>query len=255
MKNCASLTVKGIELGKGSPKICVPLTGRTIKELENQAAVALNGGADLVEVRIDYFVKENGIEDVGRALDSVRKKTGNLPVIFTLRNKREGGEAEVSLEEYREIVKIGADNNRVDIIDVELNLGEDVVRELCHSLKEKNIFVVVSNHDFDRTIGEKELSERMEKMQSLGADIVKVAMMPKSKSDVLMLMKVTMEMGDKLNVPLVTMSMGKLGLISRLCGEFTGSAITFASIGETSAPGQMEAKGVKQCLDLIHNNL
>ena len=37
------------------------------------------------------------------------------------------------------------------------------------------------------------------------------------------------------------MSMGKLGVISRICGEVFGSAVTFGTAGKASAPGQLPA--------------
>ena len=45
--------------------------------------------------------------------------------------------------------------------------------------------------------------------------------------------------------------MGKLGVASRLCGEVFGSAMTFASAGDSSAPGQISIDVVNAVLDSI----
>ena len=55
--------------------------------------------------------------------------------------------------------------------------------------------------------------------------------------------------GDR---PCITMSMGRMGLISRIAGSFTGSAVTFATAGRASAPGQIPARemaGILRALD------
>ena len=104
--------------------------------------------------------------------------------------------------------------------------------------------------------GDLETAKRMAYVaKECGADIVKVAMMPRTKADVFNLLEVTEDMSNKLKTPVITMSMGKLGAISRLCGEFSSSAVTFATVGKCSAPGQMPVDKVKECLELIHNQM
>ena len=101
-----------------------------------------------------------------------------------------------------------------------------------------------------------ELTRRMILMDEMGADILKIAVMPKSTTDVLELLLATEEMGrlysDK---PVITMSMGPLGLISRLAGETFGSALTFGAGEKASAPGQIPAKQLKDILNSIHENM
>ena len=113
--------------------------------------------------------------------------------------------------------------------------------------------VIVSNHDFDKTPDKDEILERLIKMQKLGADIPKIAVMPTCKKDVITLLAATEEMAtNHCDTPIITMSMGSMGLISRLCGEAFGSALTFGAIGKTSAPGQMNVEDLSKILSLIH---
>jgi 3-dehydroquinate dehydratase-1 len=51
------------------------------------------------------------------------------------------------------------------------------------------------------------------------------------------------------------MSMSSIGLTSRLVGEQFGSAITFATVGKASAPGQIDYQELNQMLDIIHKNI
>ena len=86
----------------------------------------------------------------------------------------------------------------------------------------------------------------------MGADVAKIAVMPQSREDVMTLMEATMEADHSLDIPVVTMSMGRMGVLSRLAGTLTGSAMTFASVGEASAPGQMGVNDLSTVLDLLH---
>lgn len=63
-----------------------------------------------------------------------------------------------------------------------------------------------------------------------------------------------METSHKLTIPLVTMSMGQLGVISRITGELTGSAMTFASVQKASAPGQINVSDMQMLLEAIHHD-
>ena len=81
----------------------------------------------------------------------------------------------------------------------------------------------------------------------------KLAVMPQSRTDVLELLAATAEMADRHpETPIITMSMGALGAVSRLSGEALGSAMTFANPGQASAPGQVSLEVVNEVLDALH---
>ena len=85
-----------------------------------------------------------------------------------------------------------------------------------------------------------------------GADLPKVAVMPRCRTDVLELLAATAEMADlHPETPVITMSMGALGAVSRLAGEAFGSAMTFANPGQASAPGQVSLDVVNTVLDAL----
>ena len=90
----------------------------------------------------------------------------------------------------------------------------------------------------------------------MGADIPKIAVMPRSKRDVLTLLSATEEMAsDYADRPIITMSMAGLGSISRLSCEVFGSCLTFGSGSMASAPGQIDAQELKEVLTSVHNAL
>ena len=93
----------------------------------------------------------------------------------------------------------------------------------------------------------------MVQMQQAGADLPKLAVMPRCRTDVLELLAATAEMADlHPETPVITMSMGALGAVSRLAGEIFGSAMTFANPGQASAPGQVSLDIVNEVLDALH---
>src|SRR5699024_4483861 len=70
-------------------------------------------------------------------------------------------------------------------------------------------------------------------------------------ADVVTLIAATERRHRDAGIPLVTMSMGSLGAITRIGGGVFGSAATFATVGPASAPGQLPAAGVRAALDLL----
>ena len=171
---------------------------------------------------------------------------------MTFRTKDEGGEVPLTHKEYLDFINTVIDTDCADLIDIEFFTAGNDIRELIDNAHSSGSVVVCSSHDFQKTPDKSELVSRMVKMQQVGADIPKVAVMPHDSTDVLTLLSATIEMKNKyFATPIVTISMGKLGVASRLCGELFGSAMTFASAGDSSAPGQISLDIINSVLDSI----
>ena len=106
---------------------------------------------------------------------------------------------------------------RDSLIDVEIFTGDDTVRSILAAAHRANVPVIASNHHFHETPAQETLLEILTKMDQMGADILKIAVMPQSRKDVLTLLSATEEMDLRTAKPLITMSMGPVGMISRLC--------------------------------------
>lgn len=245
------LNVKGIEIGSGMPKICVPITSRTKQDIIEEIICIRSEEIDLIEWRVDFFDEVEKINSVLEVLEEL-VKVNSIPLLFTFRTKKEGGNKEVSIEYYFQLNKAIAESKLINIIDIELHIGEAYTKNLIDISQKNGIFTIISNHDFEKTPSKEELVVRMKKMQDIGGDIAKIAVMPNSVSDVINLLDVTSEMSKELIIPIVTMSMSDKGLISRLVGESIGSSITFGTVGKPSAPGQIPVKELKGVLEVIH---
>lgn len=247
------IEIRDIRLGEGIPKICVPLVAKTKDEFLNSAEALEKIKLDLVEVRIDHFEGVENIQEVKSLLKNLRNILKNIPILFTFRSLKEGGEKEVSVEYYKtlniEIAKTGF----VDLVDTELFTGDEVVKEIVDEVHKEGVKIVMSNHDFNKTPEREEIVRRLCRMQELNADLPKIAVMPKSAGDVLKLLCATNDMVTKYaETPIITMSMGGLGVISRIAGETFGSALTFGAAGKASAPGQVDVDSLVSVLDILH---
>ena len=254
--NVNPVVVRNIEIGSGMPKVCVPIVEKTREDILSTAKAICSTEADLVEWRADWYEDVSAFSEVIKTADMLRSILGETPLLFTFRSAREGGEKELSLESYATLLESVAKTGFVDLIDVEVFSGDDAVKNIIQTAHAHGIKVIASNHDFEGTPAREELVARLCKMQDLGADILKIAVMPQSRSDVLTLLSVTEEMSSRhTSRPVITMSMGRTGTLSRLCGEVFGSAITFASFGKVSAPGQIAIEDLKAGLRLLHKYL
>lgn len=247
----SAVHVRNLSIGEGLPKICIPLLGTTEDALLREAGAVKALAPDLVEWRADYFTGLCCHHSVTAALRALRVLLADTPLLFTVRTKREHGEAAPDDALYCEIITHAAESGLVDLVDVELFTPAAPRTALLAALRNSGVKCILSNHDFDATPPKKILLDRLAEMEALGADIAKIAVMPSSAADVLTLLDATQQRALHAQIPLITMSMGRLGMVSRMAGECFGSAVTFACAEKASAPGQVPAEALKAVLRLL----
>ncbi len=228
---------------RGQAKICVPLTGEGIPALQAELEYVLDLPADLFEWRVDCY-----FGDPLEALSFIRERIGGRPLLCTVRTEKEGGKAALSPKEYEKLVSSLLEEGGFALVDLELSSGEDRVERLVKLAREKGILTVISRHDFQSTPSENEIHETLLRMKALGADLPKFAAMPHTPGDVLALLSATWRAFQEIG-PVITMSMGDLGKISRASAGIFGSLVTFAAGKRASAPGQMNAEDLKAILE------
>ncbi len=247
------IKVRNVTIGEGIPKIIVPLVGTTDAELLEEVHNVLEVKPDIVEWRVDTYEDVENLEKVQSTLSLLRDRLIDIPILFTFRTVNEGGKREVPVRFYNNLLSMAIQSKLIDMVDIEFLLGDDLVKTLVSLAKQYGIYVVLSNHDFQKTPDKQELILRFRKMQELGADIPKIAVMPNSTEDVITLLEATNTMNCKYaDRPFISVSMGGIGVISRLTGEVFGSAATFVSGIQESAPGQPTIKDTKKVLEILH---
>ena len=249
-----TVKVRNITIGEGRPKICVPIVGKTREEILKEAATFSSLPVDVAEWRVDWYDDVFNTEEVLTTAKQLNEALGKIPVLFTFRTSKEGGEKEISPEQYAQLNKAVAESGYVDLVDVEALTGDEIVTSIISHAHANGVKVIASNHDFFKTPAKADIIYRLRKMQDMNADIPKIAVMPQNKKDVLTLLAATEEMTTNYaDRPIITMSMAGTGVISRLCGEVFGSSMTFGAAKKASAPGQMGVNDLNTVLGLLHN--
>lgn len=251
MKNVVK--IRNFVIGEGMPKICAPLVGKSVEELMKEANYLKELPLDLVEWRVDFYDDFLDIDKIKTVLQEVRKIIKHIPIIYTFRSLKEGGQKEVSREYYVQLNKEIIRTKLVDIVDIELFNNEHHIKDIVSMAEENGVAVILSSHDFEKTPSKEAMLARFQRAVSLGANIFKLAVMPNSTEDVINLLDATRIMKECCgNIPIITMAMSKRGLISRISGEVFGSAITFGAGKEASAPGQISVEELRNIIDTIH---
>ena len=249
------ITIKGKEIGAGRPCVCVPVMGREKADIVEEIIALTKSPIDIIEWRVDAFSDYLNFNEVRDVLQTVAPHLSEKIFLYTFRTKLQGGFGDVSAEQLDDIHDIGAESKVVDLLDLEFFAEEFPVIKIL-SLQEKGVKIVASHHDFEETPERDVMKMLLERMCAGNADIVKIAVMPQDEEDVLSLLAVTNEFyKENPDTPIISMSMGKLGMMSRLCGEIFGSCVTFAANKETSAPGQMSMGKVIEIVDFLHDNI
>ena len=232
--------IRGCRIGEGCPKVILPIVERAEAAILEKAAQFSTLQADCVEWRVDHF-------------DDARTPGAVARWLVTFRTQAEGGQVALSPAEYRQFLELVLDTDCADLLDIEFFTAGADLPLLVEQAHTAGVPVVCSSHDFHKTPPRAELVHRMVAMQQAGADLPKLAVMPQSRTDVLELLAATAEMAEHHpETPVITMSMGALGAVSRLAGETFGSAMTFANPGQASAPGQVSLDIVNEVLDALH---
>lgn len=204
-----------------------------------------SNNTDLIEWRIDFFDQVEDAEKLVETAKKLRQVMSEMPLLTTFRTHFEGGVKKLSEEEYFDICRVLIKEKATDLLDLELFRKTSKLKEIIAEAHENNIYIIMSNHDFDKTPETSELERRLTLMKTYGADIAKIAVMPNSARDVLNLLLATDNIKYKLNCPLITMAMGDLGKVTRISGEVFGSCLTFGTVGDASAPGQIKSTNLK----------
>jgi len=222
-----------------------------LDQLKIQAEIARDLKPDLIEWRAD-FSQDLTPAGLIQAAKLLRSLVGDIPVIYTLRIKTEGGAQEMAQDARKESIEAVIASGLVDLVDFELCNGPEFCQPVIQLARKHGTRVILSCHDFKATPPNEVLLGTIGAMKHAGADVAKVAVMPQQPGDVLRLLQVTLEARRIFpDLPLVTMSMGALGSITRVAGFLYGSDMAFAVGKESSAPGQIPLADARVMTELL----
>ena len=254
-------TGKPIELhgkpvaGGKRPLVCTPLVGRTRQLIWEEVQLIVAKKPDVLEWRVDFFDEIANLDSVLTVARGIRHAAPGVPLLFTRRASREGGQP-IALSEAAVLLLYEAmcESALVDLVDFEMSNDPAHVAALRAVSRANDVKLILSFHDFSSTPALELLNQRFLQAEQLGADIAKVAVTPKSMEDVLTLLTATLHSSKKLQIPLISMSMQGEGSLTRLCGWAFGSAMTFAVGSASSAPGQVPIEDLNTVLGILRKS-
>ena len=246
------LCIKGKIIGKGKPLVCVPVMESSKEEILRETRRLEEAHTEMIEWRVDAFENVESPNAIREILNEMKHIIKESILVYTFRSKNQGGCKALSAADIYDIHQVAAESDVVDFIDVEYFEAKNPQKEIA-MLREMGAYVIASHHDFEQTPDDRILHMLMDQMEWGGADIAKLAVMPQNPDDVLRLLKLTNDTREKYpELPVITMSMGAYGVISRISGEFFGSCVTFGADGAVSAPGQMQMEKLDMILEILH---
>lgn len=210
--------------------VCVTL-GESTPAAVIDRMVDLHELADLFEIRADALQDP----DLLTLLRARRR-----PLVFTCRPREQGGRLEMGPAQRRQLLMEAA-RRGFDYVDVEGDSGftEVMVEKAGRGL-------IVSHHDFEGTPAD--LGALYQQLAALGADLVKIAVTPRSIADVGRLLACAQVVSAAGGPPLLPIAMGPLGLPTRLLAGRLGAPFTYAApeAGAEAAAGQLGALELHQ---------
>ena len=153
--------VRGVKIGEGVPKICVPIVGKTKEEILAAARSFENVALDVVEWRVDWFEGVFDFAQVEDVLKDLRPALGETPILFTFRTSKEGGEKEIEKSVYVKLNEMAVKTGFADLVDAEAFTGTDEVNTIVETAHLYGVKVIASNHDFQKTPPKEEIVSRL----------------------------------------------------------------------------------------------
>ncbi|GMA31267.1 type I 3-dehydroquinate dehydratase [Litorihabitans aurantiacus] len=237
------------------PRIVVPVLGADEHAVLAHAVEVARSGADVAEWRLDAWGAHDGVGAVAM-LPRLRAALDGLPVLATYRSRGEGGPGALDDDGYAALLTslLEGPHDPPEGIDLELTREGSVVAELTTRARAHGVSVVGSSHDFAATPSDDELDTIFDLLAARGSDVLKVAVTPADRGDVLRLLDAA-HRAARHGVAVLPVAMGEAGALTRVAGQGWGAPATFAMVGAGSAPGQVPVAVLRRALDAVDDAL
>jgi len=234
------------------------VVGTIVKDVKATAEKGKDAGADMLEIRIDLLMKNDpsfekytkgGCDDPKLheqlALWMKDAKESGLLVIGTVRSIKEGGAfSGTEADRFKLIQKIIPD---ADYIDIERKSSQKNIYESLLMAQKSKTKIIISSHFFNETPTLKKMENVLLNSFERGADIAKIAVMPKTREDVLKLYKAGLKAPGKTCL----IAMGDIGKQTRIAAPIYGSVLSYGYIDEIAAPGQLRVDEIKEGFKIL----
>ncbi|MBV6425146.1 MAG: 3-dehydroquinate dehydratase [Steroidobacteraceae bacterium] len=251
------ILVRGKAFGDDEgPLVCIPLVGRTADAIRAELESVISAGADLIEWRADFFSEIGDSRAVLGLARELATTASGVPLIFTIRSAAEGGQPiPLTVEQVSRLCADVCSTGSMGLVDTEMSTEPHCIDIVRTAARGSETLLILSFHDFTSTPDTDALFRKFVRAQELGGDVAKVAVMPQTPADVLALLDATLRAHTELDLPLISMSMGPLGVLTRAAGWMFGSSVTFAAGVGRSAPGQLPVADLNKIVGILREAL
>lgn len=247
------MIIKNVNFKDSIPKLCVPIMPNDEEAMLHIIAMLKQHSFDVIEWRLDCYACVFEKEKVLKVAQLLRNAFPSQVILATFRTIYEGGKRFCREEDYALLYETLIKHEVVDMIDLEHQFAKQQQSALRKLAKEHKVGIVGSYHNFECTPEDTFLFCLAEEMCQEENDVIKFALMPQKESDVMRTMMFASMLFERHPKQLqLVISMGELGKITRICGETLHSCMTFGSMGQASAVGQIACEELKLMLNQYH---
>lgn len=244
------LIIKRKLIDKSSPTICVPIVEENFDDIIFAANILASKKVDMVEWRADFYNNLFDKEERDKLLNALKGIFSNIIFLVTVRTVKEGGNIDLEQNEMEELLLEIARTRCPDLIDVEYFTYANPTPMIA-MIQSDGCNVIASHHDFDTTPSRQVCKRLLEEMGKADPDIIKLCCMPKNAKDVFELGIASTDYSESNpNMPMIIVSMGKEGAMTRVIPGAFASCVSFATVDKSSAPGQIEYDMVREIFSL-----
>lgn len=139
-------------------------------------------------------------------------------------------------DDERKHLLIKAIRHGAQYVDIEFEADPRLINAIREEAEDKGVKLIISYHDFHKTPSYEELERIIIQSRVMGADLVKIAVMAKSRDDCATILSLYHKHKD-----IIAFGMGEEGIITRVAAPLLGADFTFAALDESqaTAPGQL----------------
>jgi len=243
--------------------VSIPIKNTSFKEVEPIIADAVKSNPKLIELRFDYISNIKTLSMVF-VRDVLKIINPHAAVILTLRDSSEGGQLKINQKERFKILKMFIET-KPDYIDIEMNADQNILSEIINFASQNEVKIIFSYHNFEKTLSFNDTIKLIQNfnnklIQDLSLDsevlkdiIYKIIYTAQNFEDNLIPLKLCKELSNS-NQKVISFCMGPLGIFSRITCILAGSYLTYTSLEEKTASGQINVNKMKEIYNLILNN-
>lgn len=217
------------------PAIAIPICASDAYELVTASTAIAQSAAQIAELRLDYWPRPD-MNAIAASIERLHESSKFI--IVTLRTKSQGGHFAGSSTAYAQQYRMLFTACTPDAIDVELTTTAIIRDELVALAHTHGVAVIASHHDFTACPPQSICKAQLHAEHAF-ADVLKLAVTPHTAAETTTLCELNAWARLTFAQPAIVIGMGAAGQATRIATGENAPALTFATLGQGSAPGQL----------------